>query len=147
MGLVLSLTKDLEDSLLTKLALSIALESYRDLENSFGYALRKENLIDTQKVINLVNHISDTKEGDDMLFNLDNALLLVTAFDITLKSITSNEPYRFFHAFANNPQKRDHLRKALIKQCKEMLTELSEQAIYRYEIEQQKILMSNFIYD
>ena len=146
MNLVLTLKNEKKDAMLAKVALSIAMESYSDLQNGFGILLRKHNVINISKVIALIKAFDSPKDSG-MLFDVNDVLLLVAAFDITLKVLASKQSDRFVHAFRDDFKKRMRLKTDIMKFCSEMLSDLSNQAIYRSEVEQQKIFLKDLIFD
>jgi hypothetical protein len=146
MNLQLTLVKQKEASMLICAALAIALECYRDMESSYGYIIRRDQLLDAKRALELIDRFGTTKEGEQILLDLKDVLLLVTVFDITLKVLRSDDPYRFVPIFADDAAKRSSLRSELITHCTDMTTELSEQAIYRYEVGQHRRYLAKFQY-
>ncbi|MBP9152329.1 MAG: hypothetical protein KBF73_08610 [Flavobacteriales bacterium] len=146
MDLVLTLEKQNEDNISVVPALAIAMQCYLDLQTPYGFAMRRENILDVKRLQKLIKVFRDTKEGDLIELNLKDMLLLITAFDITLKSLSSQEPYRFIPILEDDAVKRATLMSEIILTCSEMTTELSEQAMYRYEVGQQRRFLTRFEY-
>ncbi len=147
MGLALTLKKEKTDSLYARLALCIAMESYIDSQNAFGVILRKKNMLDIARVLALLTTVDKTREGEKIEFHLEDALTLVTSFDITHKSLTSPDSHRFVHSHANDAEKREALKKEIIHFCKKTTNELSEQPVFRNEVEQLKKSLESFVYE
>lgn len=131
MGLELTLTKVKRDSLFIKIALTIAMESYTDLQNGYGILMRSKNLLDAGSIPPLITRFENAAEGDTIIIRLPDLMLLVTAFDITYKILGSPERDRFFHALQDDDAKRLKAQADIREFCRLMLIELSEQAIYR----------------
>lgn len=146
MNLALSLEQRKENSMLIRAAMAIAMECYNELQTSMGFQMRSEKLLDVKRLLELISVFGKTKEGERITLDLKDMLLLVSVFDITTKSLTSNEPYRFIHAFDNDTTKRSALRSDLLDICTEMTTELSEQAMYRHELQQHRRYLTSFVY-
>lgn len=146
MGLVISLQKEEFNGLMIKASLAITMESYLDLQNSYGFALRNLQLININSLLALITKIDKTNIGESLTFDLSDTILLLTSFDITLKLLRSSDPFRFLHAFENNKPKRQQFKLDLIQFCKEMTEELPEQAIFRSEIEQHLLVLAEINY-
>ena len=147
MELVLSLQKEAHDALMSKAAIAIALEGYRDLKNSYGFAMRNDELLHIKNMVALIHKIDITPLGECLLFNLTDTITLVTSFDIAQKLLSSHEPYRFVHAFKNDKPKRKQFKDSMLQFCKEMIEDLSSQAIFRYEVDIRKTKLKEYNYD
>lgn len=146
MDLVLTLVQRKQNSMLIRPAMAIALQCYRDLQTPYGFTMRNQKLLDIKRLMELIKVFGDTPEGEEITLDLKDMLVVVTAFDIAIKSLSSAEPYRFLPVLEDDRKKRAALRNEIVQICKEMTEELSEQAINRHEVQQHRRYLSQFAY-
>ena len=77
MDLVLTLEKQNEDNISVVPALAIAMQCYLDLQTPYGFAMRRENILDVKRLQKLIKVFRDTKEGDLIELNLKDMLLRI----------------------------------------------------------------------